>query len=145
MKRSYIKRSMKPLKRKTKLKRFSPKGAIVRKCDKLFSLYIRNRDKVCQFPGCDKIKLHCAHIFSRRNRNLRWYSDNAVSLCYYHHLHWAHKEPILFTAFVKGWMGEERFNKLLLKKNLIETTDVSLVLIWLEGENEWRENALQEL
>ncbi len=38
-----------------------------------------------------------------------------------------------------------RDNKLLLKKNLIETTNVSLVLIWLEGENEWRENDLQEV
>ena len=120
--------------KRSRLKQRSPKGKLLTECDKLFSLYIRNRDKVCQAPNCNKTNLHCAHIFSRRNINLRWYPDNALALCYYHHLHWAHKEPILFTEFVKRKLGKRRFEKLLLKKNTIEKIDIKLIIAWLKQE-----------
>ncbi len=70
--------------------------ATVKKLDKLFSVYIRLRDKLtCKKCGArfemwrnDKgeIKIsqgyHCAHIMSRVHRNTRWSDDNAISLCY---------------------------------------------------------------
>ena len=133
MKKPYkLKRS--PIKRKFRLRRTSPKGKLIKEADRLFSLYIRGRDKVCQHPLCNKRKLHCAHIFSRRNMNLRWYPDNAIGLCFYHHLHWAHKEPILFNQFVERNLGLERYSKLILKKNIIEKTDVKIVVAWLKQE-----------
>ncbi len=136
--RKFYRMKRKPIKRGTGLNRKSVRSILLRECDKLFSLYIRNRDKVCQVLTCNKTNLHCAHIFSRRNINLRWYPDNALALCYYHHLHWAHKEPILFTEFIKRKLGERRFNKLLLKKNIIETIDIKLVIAWLKDENKRR-------
>jgi hypothetical protein len=37
--------------------------------------------------------------------------DNAVTLCYRHHLFWAHSEPIQFTEWVKKRLGK-RFGPL---------------------------------
>src|SRR5262249_36052978 len=78
---------------------------------RLFSQVIRARDKCCQ--RCDSVSdLQCAHIFSRRNKSVRWDLDTAVTLCHRHHLSWAHSEPIQFMEWVKKWLGLKRFREL---------------------------------
>ena len=88
-----------------------PKKIKENKIDALFSLYIRNRDKVCLKCG-KKDNLQCAHIFSRVNRSVRWFDDNCVTLCYACHMFWAHKNPVEFTEFVKQFLGETRYQNL---------------------------------
>ena len=81
--------------------------------DKVFSLWIRNKDKTCQRCGTNQ-NLQCAHIFSRTARSVRWEPLNALTLCYKCHLFWAHKNPIEFTEFIRLRLGEKDFA--LLKK-----------------------------
>lgn len=71
--------------------------------DKLFSLYIRDRDgNACR--ACGSIKApQCAHIVSRRYRATRWSPDNAVCLCQACHMKYTFR-PLEWEAWV-----EERF------------------------------------
>lgn len=84
--------------------------------DAAFSNLIRARDKwTCQ--KCSKQYpeqsqgLHCAHIFSRRCRSVRWDEDNAFALCFSCHL-WAHGNPTLFAEWVLEKMGKRRYEAL---------------------------------
>lgn len=70
--------------------------------DKLFSELIHKRGK-CEYCGATT-SLQTAHIVPRTNKNLRWNTDNAVLLCYRHHIHWAHKNPLEFVDWVKTYM-----------------------------------------
>src|SRR3990167_7578217 len=88
-----------------------PKKIKENQLDRVFSLYIRNRDKRCLKCGT-KENLQCAHIFSRTARSVRWNALNALTLCYKCHLFWAHKNPIEFTEFVKHYLGEQDFASL---------------------------------
>jgi len=107
---------------------------LIKECDRLFSLYIRKRDKFCQAPNCNKPAQHCAHIFSRKNHSVRWYPDNAISLCYRHHIHWAHKEVMEFAEFIQKRLGKRRYDLLKAKKNNLSKVDMQLTLLWLEQE-----------
>jgi hypothetical protein len=51
--------------------------------------------------------LHWAHIISRSKKSIRWNPLNSMVLCYYCHFHWAHENPLAFTRWVKGEIGEE--------------------------------------
>lgn len=83
----------------------SKKGASYykQKADGLFSQYVRRRDGCCL--RCGKTEsLQCAHIIGRRNHRLRYDPQNAITLCYACHIHFAHKEPVAFTR----WLEETR-------------------------------------
>jgi hypothetical protein len=63
--------------------------------------------------------------------------DNAVTLCYRHHLFWAHSEPIQFTEWVKKRLGK-RFGPLQRRAMTPK--------IWTPAElNEIEENLKREL
>ena len=87
------------------------KSVLTKKLDIEWSRIIRTRGEKCAVCGKDGT-LHAAHIFSRKSRSTRWDLDNGVCLCYYHHLHWAHKEPILFNDFIREYLGDERLEAL---------------------------------
>lgn len=70
---------------------------------------IRLRGK-CQ--RCGKEEVQTAHIFSRKNKSVRWDEDNVLAYCYRCHFHFAHKEPVLFTDWVREHLGEEKYFKL---------------------------------
>jgi len=81
------------------------------KLDKVFSLWIRSRDKRCL--KCGKTEnLQCAHIYSRIARSVRWDSDNAITLCYACHIGWAHKYPLEFAEFVEKLLGKRKLKGL---------------------------------
>ena len=76
------------------------KSHATKEADRKFSLMIRSSGKcygqtkfwqgptfACAGP------LHCAHLFSRRYRNVRWNRDNAVPLCAGHHK-WFDTHPV---------------------------------------------------
>ena len=94
------KRGRKPRRR---IRRQAKRKAKLHDADRLFSLYIRNRDGwACRACG-SPISPQCAHIISRRYRNLRWSPDNAVTLCQKDHMKWTHN-PLGWEVWV-----EERF------------------------------------
>jgi len=79
------------------------------KLDKLFSLKVREIG-YCQKEGCGKTDgLQCAHIYSRKNKWLRWNLENAVCLCSGHHMFWAHLEP---AEFIRWCMKIKNFDYL---------------------------------
>ena len=60
------------------------------KIDEVFSLFIRNRDRVCQFPLRGPEDYHLgtlqnSHFFGRSARSVRWDKDNCDALCARHH------------------------------------------------------------
>ena len=79
-------------------------------CDVHFSKAVRERDKhTCQFcgqPGTD-----CAHIYTRKNKRLRWAMDNALCLCRWHHQYFG-ENPIAFHDFLVGLYGQDHMDRL---------------------------------
>lgn len=67
----------------------SKRKTLIKKLDKVFSLYIRNRDAnkrgVCSCCTCKKklpIKqIHCGHFMSRRHYSTRWDPENTAAQC----------------------------------------------------------------
>ena len=53
-------------------------------CDRLFSQLVRSRG-VCQYPGCERHDVVCAHIIGRRFAKVRTNELNAWALCPTHH------------------------------------------------------------
>ena len=117
--------------RQFNLTRVDPKGQIVlvqkmkkptkrsltRKLDKICSDIVRKRG-YCAW--CKKTEgLECCHIFSRRYRSIRWDFDNLVCLCHSHHFY-SHSNPILFTEFIKEYLGENRYEQLKLRAKMIK-------------------------
>lgn len=70
------------------------------KCDTIFSKIVRSIG-YCEKCGTTE-SLQCAHIEPRTNHTLRWDKNNALSLCYSCHIHWAHKNPREFTHWVES-------------------------------------------
>jgi hypothetical protein len=64
--------------RQTKKK--SGRKALIRKLDKIFSKYIRARDKKCVVCGSIE-HLQCGHLLSRVNYSTRWDEINANCQC----------------------------------------------------------------
>ena len=94
------------------------KTTIKRKLDKLFSEYIRSRGYCVK---CRKTNyLQNAHIFSRSNLSVRWDLDNMLCLCPDCHINFAHKNPILFTEFVREYLGAERYEQLKVRARAIK-------------------------
>ena len=83
------------------------------KLDALFSKYIKLRaGGYCQFDskffGVRSRGLHCAHCFSRGRRLVRHHPDNAVALCYYHHMYLDH-HPLEKAEFFLGKLGTKKY------------------------------------
>lgn len=77
--------------------------AKLRDADKLFSLFIRNRDGwACRKCGSVQ-NIQCAHIVSRRYRATRWSPDNAIALCARDHVKFTYR-PLEWEAWI-----DERF------------------------------------
>ena len=84
-----------------------------RAADKAFSIAIRaegkcyGQTKFWQGPtfACAG-PLHCAHLFSRRYRNIRWDTRNAVPLCAGHHK-WFDSRPLEKDDMILDHLEEE--------------------------------------
>lgn len=83
------------------------------KADRLFSQYIRNRG-FCEWCGDVGNTLQTAHIFSRRFLVTRWEKLNSFCLCASCHFK-AHHRPLEFAEFVKIYLGEEEYFRLMRK------------------------------
>lgn len=95
-------------------------GGIKRdKRDIVFSKFIRTRARWC----CDyclrdfshnKGGLHCSHVFGRRHKGTRWDPQNAFAHCIKCHKY-LEENPLIFAEWVKGKIGQEKYDRLLLK------------------------------
>jgi len=91
--------------------------SLKRKLDKKVSELIRKKGR-CERCG-NTNTLQVAHIFSRSYNNLRYDFDNLLCLCARCHF-WAHKNPLLFSEFVKKHLGKERYSQLIMKSTIIK-------------------------
>jgi len=98
---------------KTKDPRRSKK-AIRNRLDREVGEIVRGRGR-CE--RCSKTtNLQCCHIYSRRYSRLRHNELNLLCLCAGCHF-WAHQNPVDFTLFVQGHLGEDKFRELIDMKN----------------------------
>ena len=79
--------------------------------DKLFSQYIKLRDKVCQRCGCYSENLQTAHFFGRSRKSVRYDEDNACLLCFGDHMYFTAR-PLEFVEWFKKRLGEREFEML---------------------------------
>ena len=87
--------------------------------DKLFSLAVRERDHyTCQKCGTINKHVQTAHIFSRSNLSVRWELLNGITLCYYCHINWCHRKPVEWTEWVKNYLGQDKWDTLVVYRNL---------------------------
>lgn len=106
----------------------TPKIWSIKKADDEFSLWVRNRDGQCLFPGCVQTeikKLQCSHYIGRAHKNTRFDPENCIALCMYHHfmsrlLGFEYQKQTLeaqgydgqYTIFMKRYLGTDRFQAL---------------------------------
>ena len=73
--------------------------------DEFFSNAIRlAKDYTCEHCGKSDGRMECAHIVGRREKTLRWCTDNALCLCHYCHRRFT-ENPIDFTRWLESHIG----------------------------------------
>jgi hypothetical protein len=104
--------------------------------DSLFSLAVRMRDRwTCQ--RCKRqyapptSSLHCAHMFTRRNKSTRFDLMNACALCYGCH-QYIDSHPHEKIEFFTKKIGEKNMEYLRLRSNQPGKIDSKLISIGLK-------------
>lgn len=106
--------------------------------DRIFSLYIRARDKACRAchrpgqPNADKlpvIGLQASHFWGRRAENTRYEPDNVDALCANCHSLWGGEYREQYKAFKRKQLGEKRYISLELQHNTPKKKDRVMALI----------------
>ena len=115
----------------------SERKRIIKKLDDLIRNKVRLRGK-CEI--CSRTDtLQVAHIFSRRHIGTRWDEENLILLCYHHHHRFAHENPIEFSEWVKGYLGERKYNLLRYKaKEATKFTTAELEILYKELKYEFK-------
>jgi hypothetical protein len=119
------KRNKHPLKRTTRARNGKKKHRLptiksLKLCaDRLFSLFICNRDKTCvlKSPKCWG-QIQCGHLISRRIMALRYHEDNCHAQCQYHNsLH--RFKPELYTSWFVNKYGSEAYSQLIMMEQVL--------------------------
>ena len=102
--------------------------------DRLFSIYIRQRDRQC--VRCDSlvkfnnkglpISHESSHFYGRGHESTRFEPDNADTLCMPCHRRWGSDDREDYRAFKLKQLGQKRFNSLLLQSNTYKRKDRKL-------------------
>lgn len=92
------------------------RSIIEKKLDKVFSDFIRLRDKLkCQRCGkqYDKFStsIQNSHFWGRRHRSTRWAELNCCALCAGCHMHLT-ANPVTHCEWYKAKLGDNAYNKL---------------------------------
>ena len=102
---------------------------IDKRLDDAWSLLVKLKaGNKCEIQTCKKSKyLNAHHIFTRRNKAVRWSLDNGIALCPSHHTlsssFSAHGTPIKFADFLRNYRGDNYIDKLIYKSNQIYTSN----------------------
>ena len=100
------------------------------KADRIFSFYIRSRDKwTCQrcfttYPE-GATGLHCSHYHSRKKESIRFDPENCDALCAGCHIYFG-GNPLDFTLWKLKRMGKSRFDALTVRANQYQKKDREL-------------------
>ncbi len=93
------------------------------KYDRLMSQLIRERaDWTCEWPTCGvrypegSRGLEHSHHWGRRRHSVRWAPENGAALCTGHH-RYADSNPDEHKTFIRGLLGTDGYDALLLKAN----------------------------
>jgi len=86
------------------------------KLDKVCGQVVRARGK-CEKCG-DNHELQWCHIFSRKYLNTRWDLEATLCLCAKHHRLFT-DNPLMFTEWVREYLGEEKYDLIKEKHNQI--------------------------
>lgn len=70
----------------------------IKKLDAVWSKKIKERDKVCQVPGCRETYLNSAHVIGRLNYPIRWDLRNGIALCVAHHRDYDEHRPYMLEV-----------------------------------------------
>ena len=90
-----------------------------KKLKKLLHQLVVVRDKRCLKCGGTK-RLSASHIYPKGSYpHLQWNPRNVKALCYFHHLHWWHKNPLEASAWYKK---KYPANAKYLKRKALENT-----------------------
>ncbi len=79
--------------------------------DKIFSSYIRLRDKVCQRCLSPGNSIAAAHFHGRGSKSVRWDEDNACALCMGCHTY-LDSHPLEKVWFFRVRLGKKGFDLL---------------------------------
>ena len=91
---------------------------LIKKLDRIFSKYIRLRDKYCVLCGSSD-NANCGHLFSRRHYSTRWDEDNCHQQCYpcnFKHNH----QPYLYYDWYIEKFGKDKLDELHTKHQQIK-------------------------
>lgn len=100
-----------PVKRRKKTSIFKIKVWKTTYADNKFSLYIRDRDLVCQ--RCRQYKpLDNSHYWRRDMKGTRFDPDNCVALCRDCHTHWERHQNEEYKEFMLQRLGRDAYDAL---------------------------------
>jgi hypothetical protein len=107
------------MKFKKEIKGFASIPKLKKELDKVFSKYIRERDKKC--VRCGKTTgLTCSHFWSRKHLATRYDEDNCDALCFPCHLfHWEKEKQGAYLDYMKRKLGVQRYDVLEYKAHSI--------------------------
>ncbi len=116
----------KECKKERKIKKRNSLPWLRKTCMELWSQYVKNRDKCCQYCGrTDYLNAH--HIYSRSNQWLRFEEDNGITLCAGHHTmsssFAAHKTPLEFIEWLEQKIWSKKYNELRSKARKVTKID----------------------
>ena len=114
---------------KKKRRKKSERTLMIEKLDRLWSIAVRTRDRFqCQKSPCPAHGkyMHGAHIWERGNMLVRWDVDDGITMCYYHHLHWAHRKPLEFAEWIKERIGSRKYYALRKKSDNPEGITITM-------------------
>lgn len=108
--------------------------------DKLFSQFIRRRDRKCmrcgspvQFNDNGVATSHQnSHYWGRRNWGTRLDPLNCDTLCLYCHMLWGGDDRREYEAFKRKQLGEREYNKLEMRKNAYVKKDHKLAMMYVK-------------
>jgi len=63
------------------------------------------RNNTCEYCGKSDGQIEACHIWSRRHRSVRWDTLNIVVMCSHHHRMMT-ENPIMFTQWLEGYVGQ---------------------------------------
>ena len=110
-----------------------------KQADKWFSLWIRHRDGKCRDCGSTDY-LQCAHLVSRRYKNIRTSASNAVALCRGCHMKFTHR-PLEWEQWIIDEFGCEHYDAL--KRQALDH-DLAKQVDWSCEAAYWKQLCVEE-
>lgn len=85
----------------------------LKKADSEFSLWIRDRDKVCQRCGGTNY-LTCSHYWVRQHKATRFDPENCVAVCWMpcHKYYWEKEKQGDYMQFMIRRLGKKKYDEL---------------------------------